>query len=363
MKEFFRFALVVVVLSLSVQRGAAMDLSADCAILIEYESGRVLYEKNADTQSLIASITKLMTALVAVDSGFPLEQTITITAQSCNIEGSSIYLKPNEEISLKGLLYGLLLHSGNDAATAIAIHCAENQVDFVALMNQKANELGMTNTHFENPHGLDADTHYSTAQDMAILARACLENDFLREVVATKQISIAGRVFINHNKLLWQYEDAIGLKTGYTMAAGRTLISAVERDGKTLIAVTLNAPDDWNDHKKLFDYGLETYQMTTLARAGERLLSLPLTASILPTITLQANTTMRYPLKEGEQITLEFITVPLQAPVSMGELSGVVAVWTLSGVGEVATLPLVFAETRTDNLVPKMSLWQRIKTG
>ena len=234
----------------------APTVSAASAILVDAATGRVLYEKDADTQRLIASTTKLMTALVAVESTPDLQRMVTVIPEY-QAEGSSMYLAVGEEITLEELLYGLLLHSGNDAALAIAGGCAGDVETFVGWMNQWASEIGMSNTHFSNPNGLDAEDHYSTAYDMALLAREVLENDVLREMVATKSIHVAGRDLTNHNKLLWRYEGCGGMKTGYTMAAGRTLVSCATRNGQTLICVTLNAPNDWEDHEALFDYGFQ----------------------------------------------------------------------------------------------------------
>lgn len=359
MKKFQYFVVLSVMLSTFTLSANAINLSANSAILVELESGRVLYEKNPDHQQLIASITKLMTALVAVESGVDLEESVTVGEESCYIEGSSLYLKPNEVISFEGLLYGMLLRSGNDAATAIAHHCAPSLEQFVDQMNQKAFDLGMENTSFQNPHGLDGETHYSTAQDMATLARACLQNEIIREAVATKEISVGGRILVNHNKLLWQYEGAIGLKTGYTQAAGRTLISAATRDGMTLIVVTLDASDDWSDHTKLLDHGFETYQMTTLAKQGDPLVHLPISHSLLPFASLESETTLRYPLKEGESLTLAMDSQPITAPILRGEPSPVRATWSLDGTEQIATT-LVYSESISSDLAPNRNFWQKI---
>ena len=228
--------------------GAPPAVSAASAVLMDGETGRVLCEKDGRTPRLIASTTKLMTALVALEWGCDLEEPVVILPEWTGIEGSSVYLRPGEEITLEALLYGLLLRSGNDAALAIAGHCGGTVEHFVARMNQKARELGMTDSSFANPNGLDAEGHCASAYDMALLARACLENQELAKIAATRSITLGTRTFTNHNKLLWRYEGCVGLKTGYTEHAGRTLVSAARRDGVTLICVTLNAPSDWADH-------------------------------------------------------------------------------------------------------------------
>ena len=231
MKRLLAAALAAGSMLCQVPTAQAVGTSASSAILMEAESGRVLYEQNAHEERLIASITKLMTALVALESGHDLEETVTVGEACTRAEGSSLYLRPGEEISLKGLLYGVMLRSGNDAALAVAEHCGGSVEEFVGRMNEKAAQLGMVNSHFANPNGLNAEGHYSSAYDMALLARACLENEALAEIAATKSATVDGRVLTNHNKLLWQYEGCIGLKTGYTEKAGRTLVSAARRGG------------------------------------------------------------------------------------------------------------------------------------
>ena len=282
MKRLLAAALAAGSLLCQVPTAQAVGTSASSAILMEAESGRVLYEQNAHEERLIASITKLMTALVALESGHDLEETVTVGEACTRAEGSSLYLRPGEEISLKGLLYGVMLRSGNDAALAVAEHCGGSVEEFVGRMNEKAAQLGMVNSHFANPNGLNAEGHYSSAYDMALLARACLENEALAEIAATKSATVDGRVLTNHNKLLWQYEGCIGLKTGYTEKAGRTLVSAARRGGMTLIAVTLNDPDDWRDHTALLDYGFSTYAAVTLTEEGKAVARRPVSGSLVP---------------------------------------------------------------------------------
>ncbi len=246
----------------------ALSLSAECAILMDAESGRVLYAKNAEQRSLIASTTKILTALVVLERAEDLDATVTITPEWAEVEGSSMYLEAGDVVSIRGLLYGLLLNSGNDAATALACTVGGDEETFVAWMNELAAEIGMENSHFANPHGLDAEDHYSTAYDMAKLMIRAMENEDFREITATRYISIDGLENYYHNKLLRMYEYCISGKTGYTVAAGRTLVTASEKDGQLLVAVTLNAPDDWNDHIALYEYGFQTYAETTLCEQG-----------------------------------------------------------------------------------------------
>ena len=230
----------------------AMEVSATAAVLMDADSGRLLYEKNGGRRMLIASTTKLMTALVALEQG-DLQREITVTG-SHMAEGSSMYLRPGEKLTLETLLYGLLLRSGNDAALAVT-DCMGGLAPFVERMNEKAAELGMEHTCFANPNGLDDENHYSTAEDMARLAAAAMEEPVLRRIASTKTARVGGRTMTNHNKLLSRVEGCVGLKTGYTRAAGRTLVSCAERDGVRLVAVTLQDGDDWNDHAALYDRG------------------------------------------------------------------------------------------------------------
>lgn len=243
----------------------AVEVSAAAAVLMDADSGRLLYEKNGEKRMLIASTTKLMTALVALEQG-GLQQEITVTGGHM-AEGSSMYLRPGEKLTLETLLYGLLLSSGNDAALAVT-ECMGGAVPFVARMNEKAAELGMENTHFANPNGLDDEAHYSTAEDMAKLAAAAMDDPVLRRVASTKTARIGGRTLTNHNKLLSRVEGCVGLKTGYTKAAGRTLVSCAERDGVRLVAVTLQDGDDWNDHASLYEQGFRVLRPVKAVERG-----------------------------------------------------------------------------------------------
>ena len=252
---------------------ALTGVSARGAVLMEAETGEVIFGQNEDARLPMASTTKLMTALVAVES-LPLDTTVEITAESVGVEGSSIYLTEGETLTLEALLYALLLESANDAATAIAVAVAGSTEAFAEKMNARGASLGLTDTHFVNPHGLDAEEHYTTAYELALITREALQNPTLRRISETsrKTIPLRGedgvRLLLNHNKLLTTYEGCIGGKTGYTKKTGRCLASAAQRDGVTLIAVTLNAPDDWHDHTTMLDYGFALYESISLCDAG-----------------------------------------------------------------------------------------------
>ena len=250
---------------------------------MDVDSGRVLYEQNADAKMLIASTTKIMTALVALEQG-ELDEIVTVSREAAWTEGSSMYLKEGEELTLETLLYGLLLCSGNDAAVAIAEHIAGSEAGFARLMNEKAEELGMTGSSFANPNGLDHEDHYSTARDMARLACAAVDNETLVRIASTKSVTIGGRTMSNHNKLLNLVEGCIGLKTGYTQAAGRTLVSCAERNGQRLVAVTLQDGNDWADHESLLEYGFSAYPACRAAVPGEMCVSVnTATRNVSPT--------------------------------------------------------------------------------
>ncbi|MCR4925117.1 MAG: D-alanyl-D-alanine carboxypeptidase [Clostridiales bacterium] len=230
-------------------------------MLIEKESRTVIFGKNENKTASMASTTKIMTSLLALESG-KINQKIVVTREMLDgIQGTSIDLKAGDEISLKDLVYGMLLNSGNDAANVSAFAVSGSTSVFADLMNSRAEKIGMKNTHFVTPSGLDADTHYSTAYDMALLTAEAISNPVFCDICSTKKytanygVPLTPHTFSNHNRLLSSYEGAFGVKTGFTKKSGRCLVSSAEKDGVTLIAVTLKAPDDWNDHKKLLDYG------------------------------------------------------------------------------------------------------------
>lgn len=239
------------------------DVSAHNAILMEEHSGRVLYGKLAHEPQKIASITKIMTALLAIESG-KMKENVSISNEAVRVEGSAIYLKPGQKVSLEDLVYGLMLRSGNDAAQVIAENVGGSIEGFVYLMNEKAKEIGMKDTHFSNPHGLDGDgTHYSSAYDMAVLTRYAMGNETFRKIFGTKtyQSKAWDYPWKNKHKLVTSYyEFATGGKTGFTKKAGRTLVTTASKDGLNLIVVTLKASSDWNDHMYLFDQGFKYYK-------------------------------------------------------------------------------------------------------
>ena len=238
-----------------------MKLSAKAAALYDLQNESFVFSKNEHARLPMASTTKIMTAIVTIENS-SLDKTVTVDDRAIGIEGSSIYLTKGETLSIEDLLYALMLRSANDAASALAYEISGSVEDFALLMNNKARSLGLSNTNFENPHGLDSKNHYTSAHDLAIICAYAMRLPEFVEICSTHKKEIVSssqtRILLNHNKLLSMYEDCIGIKTGYTKKSGRSLASAAEKDGKTLICVTINAPDDWNDHKKLYNYGFSS---------------------------------------------------------------------------------------------------------
>ena len=324
-------------------RTFAVETSAASAILVDAGSGRVLYEHNADRKMLIASTTKILTALVAIEEG-DLHDTVKVSREAAFTEGSAMYLKEGETLTLETLLYGLLLCSGNDAAVAIAQHIGGSVKGFVAMMNEKARTLGMKDSSFANPNGLDDERHYSTARDMAKLAQAALKNETLMRIASTRSVTIGGRAMHNHNKLLGYMDNCLGLKTGYTRAAGRTLVSCAEKNGQRLIAVTLQDGNDWADHQTLFDYGFSAYPAKTCAVRGKVLTQAAVSGGVSSHVPLIAGESFCWPVFSGEQLTTELcLDRPLTAPVSVGTVAGA-AVFRLNGT-EIGRVPLVAGRT------------------
>ncbi len=249
---------------------SADAMSARNYYVLDAVSGRVLQEKNADRQSLIASTTKIMTALVVCEQCNVLDR-MRIPKEAVGIEGSSMYLKEGEVLTLQELLYGLMLSSGNDAAVALAIYCGGTVEGFAELMNDKARNLGLSGTHFVNPNGLDAPGHYSTARDLAVLAAYAMENPIFYRTVSAKNVRVGQRVLTNHNKILWRVDGADGVKTGFTKAAGRILVSSATRQDRRIIAVTIDDGNDWNDHAAALEQGFSRYCVQQLVREGDRM--------------------------------------------------------------------------------------------
>ena len=312
-------------------------VNAGGAVLLEADSGRVLYEQHAHTRMPMASTTKIMTALVVLEA-CELQKTVCVDERAVGVEGSSVYLYLGERLTVEQLLYALMLSSANDAAAALAYEVAGSIEGFAALMNAKAAEIGVQNTCFQNPHGLDADGHYTTAYDLAVITAYALRNeDFVRIVTTEKKViplreQEGARVLRNHNKLLTSLDGCIGVKTGFTKKSGRCLVSATEREGVRLVCVTLNCPDDWRTHTALHESGFAAYERVTLAKSGTYMAFIPAVGGAHNELYLQtdADVSVILPREHGKIICQ--ISAPhfAYAPVIAGEVMGE-AVWTLDG--------------------------------
>jgi serine-type D-Ala-D-Ala carboxypeptidase (penicillin-binding protein 5/6) len=260
---FFFLLLMIAVNPLLAFANTQPFVNARAAVLIDEQTGKVLFSKNPQAIMEPASTTKIMTAILSIENG-DLSKTVCVSATAASKDGTSMHLKPNERLTLKNLLYGLLLASGNDAAAAIAEYFGGTEANFAKLMTSKARSLGMQNTQFKNASGLPAYGHYTTAYDLALLTKYALKNKIFAQIVQTKETVIpeaksgASLELVNHNKLLWQYPYTTGVKTGYTTRAGGCLVASAKQKNTTLIAVVLKSDVIYNDFKKLFNYGFQS---------------------------------------------------------------------------------------------------------
>ena len=332
--------MLAAVLLVPVHAGA---LSAKSAAMLDCLSGRMLLDRNSTEPSLIASTTKIMTALLICENCNVLDQ-MSIPKQAVGVEGSSMYLREGEKLSLQELLYGLMLSSGNDAAVALALYCCGSIEEFANLMNDKARSLGMTQTHFENPNGLDSKNHYSTAGDLAILASYAMENPIFSKTVSTKTVTIGNRMLRNHNKLLWLYPGADGVKTGYTKAAGRILVSSATQNRRRLVAVTISDPNDWADHAAMLDRGFSQFQLQRIVTVGDCVGYREVAGGTSEKVAVLAAENFTYSVSKEEQPQL---LLPgsgfIYAPVAEGADAGFAYV-LLSGKA-VGKIPVVYGET------------------
>lgn len=359
MKRFFAgVAAAFLAASLVFPCGA---ISASSAVLLDGQTGRVIYEKNADKQGLIASTTKIMTALIVCEQINVLDR-VRIPKEAVGIEGSSMYLKEGEVLTVQDLLYGLMLHSGNDAAVALAIYCGGTVEGFAELMNDKAHRLGMHNTHFVNPNGLDSPGHYSTARDMAVLAAYAMDNPIFYQTVSTKTVTVGQRYLRNHNKLLWMLEGADGVKTGFTKKAGRILVSSCTRQGRRLICVTMNDGNDWQDHKSLMETGFTNYTVRQIVKKGDCVGTVSVISGEDTCVTLIATEDFSYSMAQGEEPEIvpskpEFV----YAPVVQGQNAGFAYI-CLNGkpMGKIA---VTYGETVEMQTVKEPSIWEKLFKG
>ncbi len=325
------------------------QIGAKAAVLLEASTGKVLFAQNAQAQLPMASTTKIMTALLAIEEG-DLEEMVTTDASAYGVEGSSIYLQLEETISLRDLLYGLMLASGNDAAVAIAVHIANGVEQFAARMNERAREIGAVNTNFVTPNGLPDENHYTTAYDLALIAAEAMKNETFREIVSTQyyrtETGAVARTFKNKNQILWKYEGGNGIKTGYTQAAGRCLVFAAEREGMQLVGVVLSCPNMFEDAMALLDYGMDNYEMRPLVQAGDRIANVYVSGGMKKRLALCAPADIMVPVeKDGSSTYRTRVILPdsIEAPLDAGEACGYVEVLEEDGALRTA-FPLVAQE-------------------
>ena len=359
-------AALLLLLPLTAEIHAAPAVSAEAAVLIEAESGAVLADVNAHRRMPMASTTKIMTALVVLEHCSDLSRTIAVSPDAVGVEGSSVYLKAGEELSVEQLLYALLLESANDAAAALAIEIAGDIPAFAQMMNAEAARLGLADTHFTNPHGLDDPEHYSSAYDLAMLARYALSVPAFAKIASTYRTTIplngdeGTRVLINHNKMLKYYSGSIGVKTGYTKRCGRCLVSAAERGGVTMIAVTLSAPDDWQDHTLLLDYGFSLYTRELLADPGQFSYELSCLGGDAETVSVSNHAPFSavLPVTHGEITVRAEANRYLAAPICQGDEVGALVFST--DQGEIGRIPLI-ADTVSAAAPAAPSLSERVR--
>lgn len=319
-------------------RAAVPAVSASAYVLMDADSGRVLLSRGETAEMPIASTTKIMTALVALESG-SLTDLVAVKREHLK-EGSSMYLAEGERLTMEALLYGLMLPSGNDAAECIADWCGKGRERFVERMNEKASALGMTHTSFANPSGLDAEGHYSCAIDMARLMAYAMRNPTFAQIVSAESATVGTRSMGNHNKLLGVFEGCIGGKTGYTNAAGRTLVTCAERGGLRLVAVTLHDGSDWNDHEALYEYAFSAYHSERIVERGGEYALAAVRGGAVTYARLRAAESFYCALAEGETPELRVEAAgTVSAPVKAGQTCGrVVALLNGTELGSVDLL-------------------------
>ncbi len=339
------------------------DLSATSYVLLDSRTGEIVFSKNENQRMPMASVTKVMTALVVLENS-KLDETVTVTSDSCGIEGSSIYLYEGEKLSVEDLLYALMLESANDAAVCLALHVGGSLEEFSDMMNGRASELGLKNTSFNNPHGLEDPEHYSTARDIALIWQEAMKNSTFRQIVATKTHRIdlpdeeGYRFLSNHNKLLKSYEYCIGGKTGFTKTAGRCLVTGAKRDDLELVMVTLNAPNDWQDHENLLNYAMNLYSKVDVATAGSLTVDLPVVGGNTKKVALTNIEPMTLSVRDVTKLSSR-VEAPrfLYAPITSTEKPVAKVVYSYDGkdIGELDLYP-----KNTVKTVKKDSFMKRI---
>lgn len=360
--------LFIVVCTISGRAYALPDIHAQAYALVEASTGRILLQSNAGEHLPMASTTKIMTCILAIENG-NLDTIVQVPDEAVGIEGSSIYLQYGETISLRELLYGLMLASGNDAAVTIAVHIAGSIEAFAEMMNQKSVEIGAVDTHFVTPNGLPDENHYTTARDLALISAYAMQNETFRQIVGTSSMDLTqdddspARYLRSKNKILYQYDGGNGIKTGYTKAAGKCLSAGALRENMQLIAVVLNDGNMFEDCYKLLDYGFEQYSMQNVAQQGEELGVLGVQNGVVDQVKIAVNEEIALPLQPEEyKIVKRKINLvsQVQAPVYCGMVVGSVEFWlegTLYAAADIVATQDVAENTYEYNLSKIIEKW------
>ena len=354
-----RKLLICIGLAMLLCVGRASAYSASAYAVLSANTGVLLDGSRENIQLPMASTTKIMTGLLAAEQP-DLDRIITVPTSCAGIEGSSMYLQAGEKLPLREVLYGLMLCSGNDAAECIAAVCGGRDV-FVAHMNERAKQLGLTHTHFDNPSGLDGKSHYTTAYELAKLAAFALKNETFAQVVASKSYTSKTRTMTNHNKMLRLYDDAIGVKTGYTQTAGRCLVSAAKRNGRTVVAVTLNDRDDWNDHTQMLNAAFDGMKTQYWAKKGDLAAKIPVQTGEKSTVSAVCQNDLCATLMKQEQADISISYIPfLYAPIKKGDICGYAQV--VCGDVVLCESPLICSTSvAMDDTQEDTSRWERIR--
>ncbi len=334
---------------------AEPSTQAQAAALVEMNTGKLLLAKNPHEKLPMASTTKVMTAILAIEN-CSLEEKVKVTKEAYGTEGSSMYLELGEELSMEDVLYGLMLSSGNDAAVAIAVHIAGSKEAFADMMNEKAQELGLSNTHFVTPNGLPDDAHYTTAYELALISAYAMQNETFRNIVCTRDyVTKTGnrkRKLHNKNKTLYLYEGGNGVKTGYTKAAGRCLCFSAQRGGMQLVGAVLHSGDTYGDAFSLMDYGFAQYEMQKLVSAGDVIHYARLQGAKKNILALEAQKDIIVPVKVGDEAQFRSqlrLDKAVEAPVEQGDVYGALLLWENGRL--MASSPLIAAETVYENTI------------
>lgn len=367
-KKIFAVITIIMLTSVSVSAVSMPNVSAKSAIVINGKTGEIVMEKNAEQKRSMASTTKIMTAVLAAESG-RMNDVVNVTAEMTGAEGTSIGLKAGYKITLCSLVYGLMLESGNDAANTIAIFLAGSKQNFANLMNSKAKQIGMTNTNFVTPSGLDDENHYTTARDMAILGAYAIKNPLFKQICSTKSQRVdfiepdICVTFSNHNRLLRAYDGAIGIKTGFTKKSGRCLVSAAERNGISFVAVTLSAGDDWNDHRKMLDEAFSSANIDDIYPRIQQ--TVKLFGSSKASVSVKAaNYPYRYYSNGQKRRITQKVYLPkfVYAPISAGDKLGFINYYC---DGKLIATDSIIADESAESVeptyTPKISMMETIR--